>query len=428
MDDVGLRAILAVCLMAIAGVCLRQCWVDQRMRRLITDTPTSRARGVFVGFNEIVGTIASDHPLTTRYTREPCVWFDYSETQEYRRSRQGSGRSRTVWNSVGEGRDAIVFHVTDETGAVRVDPRGAEVIGTRLTDGIVQASSGLVSYQGLGGVGPTGRFRRREDALRVGDQVYVLGVAHLVDEGTTAEVRAEPGQPYIVTTRGQDELTRLFRLRASIMFALALVAGAGAAALLAHPEEPAEAIVPVLVGAGVVALAGAGITLVLVYNGLVRLREREARAWSLIEIQLNRRVELLGRLVACVQAYTALESETQQRLAGLRSGLSSSSQDEHLPDDTEVDSASVEATRQSAAARSLIGVAEDHPELKADVLFDQLSRQLIDSEDRIALARGYFNESVTALWGRSRTFPASIVAQRMDVGTRRLFTLDGHTE
>ncbi|MGY6499987.1 MAG: LemA family protein [Acidimicrobiales bacterium] len=425
MDDIGLRSVVALCIAAIAGVCLWQCWIDQRQRRLITDTPTSRARGVFVGFNELVGTIASDRPLATRFTREPCVWFDYSETQEYRRPTQNN-RSRTVWNVVGEDRQAIVFDVADDTGRVRVDPTGAEIIGTRITDEMFTASKGLISYQGLGGVGPTGRFRRREDALRLGDTVYVLGVAHLVDEGTRAEFRAEPGQPFFITTRGEADLMRLFRRRAALMFTLAVVAGAGAAALVAYPEDPVDAVVPVLLGAAVVAVAGAAITLTLVYNGLVRLRQRESRAWSLIEVQLNRRAVLIGRLVSCVEAYTAVEADTQERLAALRAGTWSES--DHLPDDAEVDAASVEATHQSAAARSLLGLSEAYPELKADTVFAQLRAELVDSENRIALARGYFNESVTAMWDRARTFPASLLAQPMNVGTRRHFTLDGRDE
>ena len=423
MSDPQVRIIMACILGAISAVLLWQSFRDQRHRRLITDTPTSRARGVFVGFNEVVGVATADNPLVTRFTREPCVWFDYHEQQEIRRATDSSGtRSRRVWIDVGRGRDAMVFQIVDDTGTVHVDPVGAEIIGNRITSGIFTAPKGLISY--VGRIGPTGRFRRREDAIRVGDQVYVLGPAHLADGGTRTEIRAEPDQPYFITTRGEAALTRMFRIRGIAGLLVAAVVGGCATAVLAGSSDAVSAVRTGVIGFGLVLFASACFAAVFVYNGLVRLREREARAWSLIEVQLSRRAELIPRLVACVAAYATGEGDVQERLAAIRSGTWQGTTHD-LPDDADVEVASVAATEQAEAVRTVIGLSEAYPELKADELFADLHDQLVDSENRIALARGFFNESVMALWDRARTFPASVIASRIDVGTRRMFTLAG---
>ncbi|MFP3906716.1 MAG: LemA family protein [Acidimicrobiales bacterium] len=419
-------ALMATLIAAIGAVLLWQSFSDQRMRRLIVDTPTSKARGVFIGFNEVVGTATADRPLLTRFSREPCVFHDYVELQEIRRRRNDSQGSRRSWIRAGSDRRAVLFEVADDTGAVGVDPSSAEIIGTRIVDTVFEDTRRMIGYSGrsLGGEGATGRFKRREDAIRVGDEVYVLGHAHLVDDGTRAEIRAEPGFPLYITTMGEAALTRRFAWRGTAMAVLAAIAVGAAGVVLATPDRVADAILPAVAGVALVAVANAAHTLLLVYNGLVRLRERESRAWSLIEVQLNRRGELIPQLVTCVSTYASLEADTQQQIAGLRSGTWTDTGHE-LPDEADIEQATETAARQTDTARSLIGLAEAHPELKADELFAQLSDQLVDSENRIALARGYFNDSVTALADRARTFPASIVANRMNLGTRRHLTFGG---
>jgi len=427
MSDESFRLLLAGLVALVGAVLLWQSTRDQVHRRHVTDLPTSRAKGVFVGLNEVVGTAVSASPLSSRFDRIPCVWFVYREQTEMRRVRNDGGRERTetVWVESGRGGEMIPFAVEDETGRVAVHPEGAEFRGTVVVDEIVgsRGGGGLFAFA-AGSPGPTGRFKRYEAIIPVGATVYVLGTARLVDDGRRPQIAAEPGEPFFITTRREDQLARMFRWRAVAASVGAIVAGAGAAVLVAGPTEPAGAVVPAVIGGLAVVGAIAVISVTLVHNGLVRLRQREERAWSLIDVQLRRRHDLIPRLVAAATAVAGHERGVQTRVAGIRSEAWTGARHE-VPDDAEVRDASVVATGQAAAARSFHALVEAYPQLTADAAFAELFDQLVDSEDRVALARGFFNESVTALRIRAQTFPASLVARAMRLGGRELFTLDG---
>jgi hypothetical protein len=423
MDDPALRALAVLALAAVAVVLLWQSFTDRRLYRLIVDTPTSRARGVFIGFNEVVGRATADRPLVTRFSRKPCVFHDYTERQQIR-VKTSENRTRTKWMMAGSDRRAVVFDVVDDSGSVTVNPMGAEIVADRLVRGQFRDTMSGASYPGSvwGVEGATGRFDRREDAILVGAEVYVLGSAHLADDGTSAEIRAEPGFPLYITTLGEHQLVRRMWWRSTVTLVLAATAGAAAGGVAFDPATVLDAVPGALLGAAIVLLAHLAHTTLLVYNNLIRLREREARAWSLIEVQLERRAELIPQLVTCVRTYAQFESDLLERLAAIRSDTP---HPEHeLPDDTDVDDASAVAAAQSRAVRSLVALAEAYPDLHADELFTHLSEQLVDSENRVAAAREFFNDSVTALRNQAQVFPASVVAHRAGIGPSRRFALD----
>jgi hypothetical protein len=429
MGDPTLRTLAVLTLAAIAGVLLWQSFTDRRLVRLIIDTPTSRPRGVFIGFNEVVGRATAARPLVTRFSREPCIWHDYAERQQIRQKR--GNRTHTTWIMAGSDRRAVVFDVVDDSGSVRVNPAGAQIIGDRLVRARFRDERSGVTYSGSrwGGEGATGLFERREDAILVDATVYVLGSAHLADDGTSAEIRAEPGLPLFITTQGEAQLTRRMRRRTSITLGLAVVAGASGGGVALGPMSFVDALPGAVLGTAAVLAVHLAHTTLLVYNNLVRLGEREARAWSLIDVQLDRRAELIPQLATCVSSYTRLEADVQQRLAELRSGTTKGTADDRapdeLPDDERIDRASAVVAAQSGVARSLIALAEAYPELRADELFAHLRGELVDSENRVAAAREFFNDSVTARLDQSQVFPASIVARWAGTGPSRHFALDG---
>jgi hypothetical protein len=125
---------------------------------------------------------------------------------------------------------------------------------------------------------------------------------------------------------------------------------------------------------------------------MVDLRNRVNRAWSLIDIELKRRHDLITRLIQCVAGYKEYETQTQTALVSLRNQT--------------LANASV-----SAQSRTVIGLAEAYPKLKADTVFLKLMNELKTSENRLALARGYYNEA--AAWQNTRfeRFPEGFVAK-----------------
>jgi hypothetical protein len=135
----------------------------------------------------------------------------------------------------------------------------------------------------------------------------------------------------------------------------------------------------------------------MVYNSLVDVRNRVRQAWSLVDIQLKRRFDLIPNLVNCVKGYRDHESQLQTELAALRNQLSATPPGVAGPD-------------HGAVSNQIIAIAERYPELKANDAFLALQKALSDTEQRIALARGYFNEIATHYNTRLEIVPERYVA------------------
>ncbi|MCU1430550.1 MAG: LemA protein, partial [Actinomycetia bacterium] len=142
-------------------------------------------------------------------------------------------------------------------------------------------------------------------------------------------------------------------------------------------------MIPVIIIVAVVVL----IVLIFVvqYNGLVRLRNRIDNAWSQIDVQLQRRHDLVPNLVETVKGYAAHEKDTFERVVQARNQA--------------VSAQGAEAQAQAenvltGALRQLFAVAEAYPDLKANQNFLELQEQLTSTEDRVAYARQFYNDSV----------------------------------
>jgi hypothetical protein len=120
----------------------------------------------------------------------------------------------------------------------------------------------------------------------------------------------------------------------------------------------------------------------MAYNSMVDLRNRVRQAWSQVDIQLKRRHDLIPNLVAAVTGLRDYERNLQTELASLRAQQAATPPGQPGPD-------------PSAVGKVLVAVAERYPELKAQESFLRLQKELSDTETRIALARGYFNEIAT---------------------------------
>ena len=142
--------------------------------------------------------------------------------------------------------------------------------------------------------------------------------------------------------------------------------------------------------------------LIGMYNRLVVLRNRIENAWSQIDVQLKRRVDLIPNLVETVKGYAKHEKETFERVIQARSALVNASGD-------------VKAQAQAdnvltGALRSLFALAEAYPELKANQNFMMLQEELTGTESKIAYARQFYNDSVMAYDNGLEMFPTNILA------------------
>lgn len=151
------------------------------------------------------------------------------------------------------------------------------------------------------------------------------------------------------------------------------------------------------------------------YNSLVGLRNKIENAYAQIDVQLNRRYDLIPNLVETVKGYATHEKETLEAVIQARNSAMS---------------ASGPAGRAQAenmiteSLKSLFALSEAYPDLKANLNFQQLQAELSETEDRIAYSRQYFNDNVRAYNTKIQAFPTNLIASKMGFTEREYFSVD----
>ncbi|MBR5502877.1 MAG: LemA family protein [Methanobrevibacter sp.] len=144
----------------------------------------------------------------------------------------------------------------------------------------------------------------------------------------------------------------------------------------------------------------AGIVVAL-YNGLVTARNKVKNAWAQIDVQLNRRADLIPNLVETVKGYAGHEKTVFEEVTAARAGLMNANGVK------EINEANNHLTE---TLKTLFAVAENYPELKANENFKELQSQLAETEDKIAYSRQFYNDTVLMYNNKCETFPSNIVA------------------
>jgi len=157
-----------------------------------------------------------------------------------------------------------------------------------------------------------------------------------------------------------------------------------------------------------------GFMLMGMYNRLVRLRVRADSAWSDIDVQLERRHDLIPHLVETVQGYAPHEKATFENIRKYRS--------QAIEATTPADRARAE-NQLTGALKSLLAVAEGYPELKANQQFRELQASLNQTEEAIHNARRYYNNVVRDLNTRIQSLPTNIVAGIFGFAQRQFFEI-----
>jgi len=144
------------------------------------------------------------------------------------------------------------------------------------------------------------------------------------------------------------------------------------------------------------------------YNGFVKGRNRIQESWRQVDVELNRRYELLPNLVESVRAYAAHERNTLEDVTRLRNQAAQVSRSDSggLPS---AQRSEVEE-QLSGAVRNLIVSVEAYPDLKSNQNFLALQQQLVETEDRIANGRRYYNANVASYNTRVESVPSNIIA------------------
>ena len=390
-----------------------------RKQRLLDDTPVSKALGVFIGEVEIEGACVLSEPFTAHLSGQRCAIYRWSVEEQWERwetetytDKDGKTRTRRVlrsgWTTVDEGGESSGFYVQDETGYVWVRPKGAEIELLTLFSASADRGDDLYYEKGPAEeiADSTGRRRFFETGMPLGTRLFVRGRARERTDIVAAEIAEDPrAEMFIISPRKESDLSAgregAYWTWCVLGFLLAIVAACGFAAT----EVGFRGAAPWW-GAIAYVLAWFGGWVWMVYNSLVGLRLRVQQAWSLIDVQLKRRADLIPALAACLQGYRAHEAKVQVAIAELRAQAAAGG-------------------RVNAVTPTLMALQEAYPDLRAQESFRELQANLVETEQRIALARNYYNDSATFHNTRLERVPDRYVANLLKLQPASLFAATG---
>jgi hypothetical protein len=377
---------------------------------LLDDTPTSKALGVFIGMAELNGTAESAQPLSSNLVERACVLYNWGVEEAWSRtetSTDSKGNSSTTtksgWTTIASGGKSIPFYLQDDTGVILIRPEGAKVEPDIFCEATVEPDDPLYYTRGGTGSVPYSTHKRRyhETGLRLHSTLYIIGPTRERTDIIAPEIAVDREAPmFLISTRTEQLVKFEMSGSAWLWGLLGFVPPCVPAAVLLYSGEGAmpyfwsQALGPPLFYLGAFALGWVW----MVHNSLVGLRQRVRQGWSLIDVQLKRRHDLIPRLASVVDGLRGHEREVQTAAAHLRTQLVATAPGVAGPD-------------FAGLVASVRMVVEKYPELTARDSFIGLQKELVETEQRIALARDYYNNIATEFATRLLVVPDRWVAQ-----------------
>ncbi len=405
---------------ALALGCLIGAFHFLRRKRLVDDTPTSKTLGVFIGLAELKGTAESDAPLTSHLAETLCVLYTWhvdehwsrTVTETYTDAKGTHTRTRheSGWTTVAKGNQSIPFYLKDDAGIIRILPEGAKFEDKEVFDQTVGRANPLYYAKGPATAIANSDYRRRfvEHALPLHTKLYVMGQARERQDIVAAEIAQDKKSPvFLISTHTEKQVSSGFAVGLWLFLIAGLLCSLGGAIAanfnlnVKQPQLFAFAII------GYLLVLGLGWSWT-VYNALVNLHLRVHQADGQMDIQMKRRADLIPNLVATVEGYAAHEKSAQILVTQLRGQVT---QDSPLT---------------PVGFTPILKVAlENYPDLKASDLFLKLQKELSETEQRLALARDYFNNMATFYNTRLEIVPDTFLARLMKLKPAALLTTTG---
>jgi len=384
----------------LALACVAGALHNNSRKRLIQSLPTCKTDGVFVGLVELNGTAESEQPLRSHLAGVPCVHYAWNVEEEWQKDTtttdqhgKTTTRHEQGWESVASGAETQSFYLKDSSGVVLVHPKGAKLEPLTVMDRTCGPGDPLYYAKGpMQGVSHSTQQRRfTERAFALHEPVFIIGKARERDDTVAPEIAQDKtAELFLISSRGERKVVSGYRAAAIALSILGVLVLLGMLAwwdALQGRHWQARALFYGSAVLGYVGLSMLGWAW-SIYNGLIRLRNRVMQGLSLVDIQLQRRHELIPNLVRVMDAFRNHEQRVQIQVAALRQ----------------------QAGTMQALKPALAGLQEAYPQLKADQNFLDLQQEIAATENRIALARDYFNNIATHYNTSLEQFPDSAVA------------------
>ncbi len=420
-------ATLTAFALAVLAIMTFTIWYHQRSHhRLVRDLPTSRTGGVGIGLHEVTGRIVGGQAMPCPYSGIQAVWWEL-ETQVEDKSDNGRTQWKTVSRQLG---GPACFDVDDGSGPVSVWPRRAGVTGVlmyegperlraeRPTDDTIVVRRPRDDWDLLALRTDVPARRVIERALPHGETVYVIGTARPDPTAIRPAIGADPtGEaPFLIDMRGEASVVRRYGATARVASVVCVLAAAVSGGLFDNSEAIGAGTATLdevsklgaVIGAAAALAAMGLVSVAFVYNRLVLVRNRARVAWSLIDVELNRRRDLIPALESVTRGHSQHERSLLETLSVLRTLTINLPT---LPSDTAVRRSDASVAHAGALVGRVEALSEAYPQLTADETFRGLQSQLVETENRIAMARTFYNDSVETLRDRGQVFPASVLAR-----------------
>lgn len=154
------------------------------------------------------------------------------------------------------------------------------------------------------------------------------------------------------------------------------------------------------------------LAVIAIYNSLITLRQRVKNAWSQIDVQLQRRFDLIPNLVETVKGYMQHEKTVLEKVTELRSSWAEA---QTVQEKANLDN------KLTETLKTIMAVSENYPDLKANQNFSELQEELRNTENKISYSRQFYNDSVTRYNIKLEVVPSNIIASMFNFKQEVLF-------
>ena len=228
----------------------------------------------------------------------------------------------------------------------------------------------------------------------------MIGQARERQDLVAAEIAKDPHAPlFLISTRSEEQVRSSYQWSywGWLIFGRVLAIAGWVIRDAAEERDVATRVPLYLLPATGYGVAAVMAWVWMVYNSLVELRHRVRQAWAQVDVQLKRRQDLIPNLIAIVQGLKDHEQSLQRALAELRAQLAATPPEASGPD-------------HHGVTHQLQVLVEQYPQLQSQRSFQELHQNLVDTEQRIALARSYINDIATFYNTRLERVPDRFVA------------------